>query len=444
MRAVLDLLLPPTCAGCGAEGAVLCSRCARPLLRRMDEPPGVPVGLAVPLPAGLVQLEWCSAFTGPVRDAIHVLKYRGERRLAEPLGAALAERWARAGRGGDLLVPVPIHRSRLRERGFDQADDIARACGRHLGLPVVGALERRHRTTAQHSLGRLERARNMGGAFGVREARREQIMGRWIVLVDDVSTTGVTLTGCALALHRCGRPGRLRIDRGEGAMTGTGIIEGPHLRRPMRTVIKGRHLDVPESDREYLERKMARLERLLDDRSEASVELSHEPHRDQDHASIVEVLLVLDGRPVRAVARAANHRAAADQVIDRLERQVVDLKERRDRATDRRVDVTGVEASTDRPGDDPDERQPRVVKVKRFDIEPMFEEDAVARMEELGHDFFVFVNAENEQTAVLYRRRDGDYGLIEPTVGRLLLLGSRVAARLIEGALVGVHAASRP
>ena len=60
---------------------------------------------------------------------------------------------------------------------------------------------------------------------------------------------------------------------------------------------------------------------------------------------------------------------------------------------------------------------PHVVKVKRFDIEPMFEEDAVARMEELGHDFFVFVNAENEQTAVLYRRRDGDYGLIEPTVG---------------------------
>jgi hypothetical protein len=60
---------------------------------------------------------------------------------------------------------------------------------------------------------------------------------------------------------------------------------------------------------------------------------------------------------------------------------------------------------------------PSIVKVKRFAIEPMFEEDAVTRMEELGHDFFVFVNAETERTAVLYRRRDGDYGLIEPTVG---------------------------
>lgn len=200
MRAILDLLLPPTCAGCGTEGAPLCSRCARPLRRRMDEPPGSPVGLAIPVPAGLVQVEWCAAFTGPVRDAIHVLKYRGERRLAEPLGAAIADRWTHAGRGGDLLVPVPVHRSRLRERGFDQADDIARACGRRLGLPVVGALERRHRTVAQHSLGRLARAQNLGGVFGVREGFRERVAGRWVILIDDVSTTGATLTGCALAL----------------------------------------------------------------------------------------------------------------------------------------------------------------------------------------------------------------------------------------------------
>ena len=62
-------------------------------------------------------------------------------------------------------------------------------------------------------------------------------------------------------------------------------------------------------------------------------------------------------------------------------------------------------------------RERRIVKSKRFAIEPMFEEDAVAAMEELGHDFYVFVNAENERVAVLYRRRDGDYGVIEPMVG---------------------------
>jgi len=68
-------------------------------------------------------------------------------------------------------------------------------------------------------------------------------------------------------------------------------------------------------------------------------------------------------------------------------------------------------------GAEADDARGRVVKVKRFGIEPMFEEDAVARMEELGHEFFVFVNAENERVAILYRRRDGDYGLIEPALG---------------------------
>jgi putative sigma-54 modulation protein len=60
---------------------------------------------------------------------------------------------------------------------------------------------------------------------------------------------------------------------------------------------------------------------------------------------------------------------------------------------------------------------PSVVRIKRFDMEPMFEEDAIARMEELGHAFFVFLNAENERICVLYARRDGTYGLIEPVVG---------------------------
>lgn len=183
----------------------------------------------------------------------------------------------------------------------------------------------------------------------------------------------------------------------------------------MRTVVTGRNLDIPDTDREYVMRKMGRLDRLLDDRTDAAVELSRAAHRAPEETAIVEVTLLVDGRPVRAVARAANHRAAADQVIDRLERQVVDHKERRTRPLERRSAAEVDSAGT--PGRVAEDSPPRIVKVKRFAIEPMFEEDAVARMEELGHDFFVFVNAENERTAVLYRRRDGDYGLIEPTVG---------------------------
>jgi putative sigma-54 modulation protein len=106
-----------------------------------------------------------------------------------------------------------------------------------------------------------------------------------------------------------------------------------------------------------------------------------------------------------------------DEVVDKLERRAVDFKERpreRGRNVDRRDAVSGgagVPVVTDAPGG-----QRRIVKIKRFDIEPMFEEDAVERMEELEHSFYVFVNAETERLAVLYRRNDGDYGLIEPDV----------------------------
>lgn len=185
----------------------------------------------------------------------------------------------------------------------------------------------------------------------------------------------------------------------------------------MRTIVKGKNLDVSDTDRSYAEQKMRRIERLLDDRSDAIVELSLERHRNEEDRRIVEVSLVVDGRPLRGVASAATHRAAIDEVIDKLERQTVELKERpreRARAGDRRAragsdDQEGAEAREDGAR--------RIVKVKRFAIEPMFEEDALSRMEELGHSFFIFVNAENERVEVLYRRTDGDFGLIAPAMG---------------------------
>lgn len=162
------------------------------------------MGLAVDLPEGVLQLEWCASFTGPVRAAVHALKYDGERRLVEPLAAAMASRWQRAGRGGDLLVPVPVHAAKRRERGFDQAEELARACSGKLGLEIGACLGRRERTAAQHALGRRERARNVGHAFVVRDGFGSLVRGRWVILVDDVSTTGATLAGCAAALLASG------------------------------------------------------------------------------------------------------------------------------------------------------------------------------------------------------------------------------------------------
>ena len=187
----------------------------------------------------------------------------------------------------------------------------------------------------------------------------------------------------------------------------------------MRTIVKGKNYEVPDRVREYAQRKLGRLERLLDDRSDATVELSVEQHRSTQDSHIVDVTLVIDGQTLRSSAAAPTHQAGIDTVLDKIERRAVDFRETsRVRKSPDTVRGGGQEGARDaqrRVADDPS--RGRIVKVKRFSIEPMFEEDAVARMEELGHDFFVFVNAESERTAVLYRRRDGDYGLIEPSVG---------------------------
>ncbi len=201
----LDLALPASCAGCGHEGEALCRECRPALDVRLAAEPGVPIGLPADLPAPLLQLEWCAPFTGVTRRALHALKYDGERRLAPLLGAAVARRWARAGAAGDALVPVPASPDRVRERGYDQAALIAAEAGRRLGMPVLDVLERTRATTAQFDLDRAARATNLVDAFRVVSGDdRLAIVDRWLVLVDDVVTTGATLAACASVLMDAG------------------------------------------------------------------------------------------------------------------------------------------------------------------------------------------------------------------------------------------------
>jgi ComF family protein len=205
VSAALDLALPPACAGCGREGEVLCPACRPALDARLTLPGGVPIGMPADLPYPLLQLEWCAPFAGSVRAALHQLKYSGERRLAKPLGDAVARRWGRVGHGATIVVPVPVHADRERRRGYDQAALIAEVAAKPLGLPFVRALERTRATVAQFELGRDERSANVHGAFQLR--RNEPSMtGQWVLLVDDVVTTGSTLAACAMALEAAGAP----------------------------------------------------------------------------------------------------------------------------------------------------------------------------------------------------------------------------------------------
>jgi ComF family protein len=140
-------------------------------------------------------------YAGTLRDLIHLFKYGRVRTLSQPLGRYLSCAIPREQRF-DVVVPVPLHWRRQWERGFNQSELLAQAVARRYAAPVVHALTRRKATPAQAGLSNAKRRTNVSGVFAAR--RREAIVGRRILLVDDVMTTGATLGACASALKRAG------------------------------------------------------------------------------------------------------------------------------------------------------------------------------------------------------------------------------------------------
>jgi putative sigma-54 modulation protein len=188
----------------------------------------------------------------------------------------------------------------------------------------------------------------------------------------------------------------------------------------MKTTVRARNLELGDRLRADIGRKLRRLDRISHPDAEATVEVIAHASRANDQSYVAEVMLLNDGSVLRSVAAGANPLAAMDTLLDKLERQVVRSKERprsgRGRTAEATQAINAREAtgSLASPEEDAEQPGPAIVKIKRFDMLPMFEEDAIDRMEELGHAFFVFLNADTETINVLYRRRNGDYGVIEP------------------------------
>ena len=214
---LLDVLFPPRCVGCGAGGAVLCRACRAtvrpvtpPLCARCGEPLVETARVSSVIcaacasggfPAALAGIRVAAHYDGPLRKAIQALKFNGQRRLAEPLGDLLVDALRHAGWPLEVLVPVPLHPTRVRERGYNQATLLARRCGARVGASVrEDALIRGRATTAQTRLSAAERRTNLVGAFALAGRGAADLAGKHITLVDDVTTTGSTLAAAAEAL----------------------------------------------------------------------------------------------------------------------------------------------------------------------------------------------------------------------------------------------------
>jgi ribosome hibernation promoting factor len=187
----------------------------------------------------------------------------------------------------------------------------------------------------------------------------------------------------------------------------------------MQLQVKGKNVAVTDALFSHAERKLGKIARYLppwDELTQVELELSVERNRSIDRSQTAEVTVWTKGPIMRARESAADMYAAIDLAAHKLERQVGRYRKRQRRHRDRNEPLFRPEDLPVLPeeAEDEDEGAIKIVKSKSFDMKPMTPEDAVMRMDLLHHDFYVFRNHESEALNVVYRRRDGDYGLIAP------------------------------
>jgi putative sigma-54 modulation protein len=175
--------------------------------------------------------------------------------------------------------------------------------------------------------------------------------------------------------------------------------------------VKGRNLEVSDAIRSYAEQKLAKLERQLNDpRVELELAVERNPSIAANH--VAEATIWTQGPVLRAREASSDMRASIDQLVEKLERQV--KRYRTQGKARRRRAARSNESTNDVMPVVHDEAEPLIVKSKQFTVNPITPEDAVVQLELIGHDFFVFRSADSGEVNVVYRRRDGNYGLIEP------------------------------
>jgi putative sigma-54 modulation protein len=175
----------------------------------------------------------------------------------------------------------------------------------------------------------------------------------------------------------------------------------------MEVSVFTRKMEMTPRLREYVERKVEKLDRYLPSIDEARMELKVEDTRSADHSQVAQLTVRVRGAILRAEERTNDMFASIDAVLDKMYRQIGRYKGKRQD----RWHATAEELPIEEPLEEP---AGEIVRVKRFELSPMSPEEAIEQMELLGHRFYVFLNADEEAVNVVYRRDDGDYGLLQP------------------------------
>jgi putative sigma-54 modulation protein len=179
----------------------------------------------------------------------------------------------------------------------------------------------------------------------------------------------------------------------------------------LRLQVKGKNVEITDALHEYAEEKLSKLERHLNDATRLELELAVEKNPSIAASQVAEATVWTKGPILRARESSDDMRASIDLLVEKLERQVKRYREKRQRKQIARG--SGLPAEDVRPVAS-EQPEPVIVKTKQFAVKPMTPEEAVLQLELIGHDFFVFRNVESNDVNVLYRRRDSNYGLIEP------------------------------
>ncbi len=183
----------------------------------------------------------------------------------------------------------------------------------------------------------------------------------------------------------------------------------------MEIEIRGRNVDITPRLQSYVERKVERLDRYMPNIVLVQVDLAEEKANRMGNRLVAQITVrTARGNILRSEERTTDLYAAVDSVVDKLYRQIERYKGKRKRRGEPPEDFTGFETAVELA--DRELQVGKVIRRKQFSIVPMHEEEAIEQMELLGHDFFVFVNAETGGVNVLYRRRDNNYGLLEPEI----------------------------